>query len=881
MSTTEEANEASFHLLREHGNQAFRNKDYRKAVDLYSDCLLLSPTDHQLLSNRSAVYLELGYLEDAYQDAKECVSLSGSYWPKAHYRLGNVLIRLERWSAAVEAFKTGLALDPTNTALRKKVVISAHELETRSLRLQSQLAMFRRDAIFRLKRSRQAEAKEALIAQYKESMTCPNWELEEYEWRPTFLSSMKLERTCSAVFEEDSCSKILMPFLKSLSDLATPKDCIEILMDGDRLEFYEQELKSAIASKSGCHVVVVGYWSCILGLIAAKNGAEKVTCIEQCQSMYNLTKAVLEVNKALLCNLCPIDVLPVDVYHSTGSQTVSEEDHQRIFVQEADVFVSDLFDHSVLDCGILKVLDHARKEFLKKDCVVIPSAVEISATMVDTTMSKVSSFDFSCLDKYQWHLHHQKLPKKRRTAYKQLTSVFQLLRIDFQNESVQETPLDFTVSTVIKQSQEILPLTSYLQFPLGGTFNGVLTGLKLEGSPHHGRALTSWTTDLKGDSLTHRTGSSISLGLQYIDGLKINTGNEIALKVFQDDCLFYVSILNSEECIPRHALLPNWHFDMLRDSVRNQFYQEAIQSAIELKQESSASSEVHVLDAGAGSGLLSLIAANSGASRISAVEYPGHISDLCEETVITNGLFSRIQVIPKAIKAVSESDLGTKADILAMEVFDCGLIGEGALHIIHSVWKELMKHDAVMVPCGAALYVQPMQLNRVSKCAGFDVSIANAFRWRPEYEEINLGDENHNSIPLGHPCKAFSFDFYQIEECLENQKSEMEFTATQSGILNAVVFWFELFLDDERTLSTSPYDGNSKSTWGQAVQWLQEREVVKGTRIYLLAKHDTNGFSFEVLNKDLRETGIPLVDPSWKAKFEITQSMNTALVIDY
>lgn len=317
-------------------------------------------------------------------------------------------------------------------------------------------------------------------------------------------------------------------------------------------------------------------------------------------------------------------------------------------------------------------------------------------------------------------------------------------------------------------------------------------------------------------------------------------------------------MLKDEEPIPHHALLPEWHFDMLRDTVRNQNYQDAIQAAIEFKQESGIS-EVHVLDAGAGSGLLSLIAAKynkelqqillfirCGAHKVSAVEFPGHISDLCEENVVMNGLYPKVQVIPKAMNAVSASDLTSKADILTMEVFDCGLIGEGVLHILNSAWKSLLKEDAIVIPCGAALFAQPMQLNRVGKVAGFDVSLMNTFKWRPEYEELDLCDSDHHCLPLGSPCKVFSFDFYQIEDCLEHQMNKVEVVVNQTGILNAIVFWFELFLDDERTLNTSPYSGNIEKTWGQAVQWVKEREVEEGTRIQLQAKHDTNGFSFEV-----------------------------------
>lgn len=130
---------------------------------------------------------------------------------------------------------------------------------------------------------------------------------------------------------------------------------------------------------------------------------------------------------------CPINVVPVDIYHCTGSQEQTEGDQQRVCVEDADIFVSDLFNHrywifrlfrflkclhfvfcdSVLDYGILKVLDHACKEFLKNDCLVIPSAVDVSAVVIDTTMFSIADFDFSCLNRYQWHLHHQKVSRKR------------------------------------------------------------------------------------------------------------------------------------------------------------------------------------------------------------------------------------------------------------------------------------------------------------------------------------------------------------------------------------------------------------------------------------------------------------------------------------
>lgn len=59
---------------------------------------------------------------------------------------------------------------------------------------------------------------------------------------------------------------------------------------------------------------------------------------------------------------------------------------------------------------------------------------------------------------------------------------------------------------------------------------------------------------------------------------------------------------------PRHAHIPRWHFDMVLDGQRNAAYQVAITRAIELKR-AAGEETIHVLDMGAGSGILSLMAA--------------------------------------------------------------------------------------------------------------------------------------------------------------------------------------------------------------------------------------------------------------------------------
>ena len=290
-----------------------------------------------------------------------------------------------------------------------------------------------------------------------------------------------------------------------------------------------------------------------------------------------------------------------------------------------------------------------------------------------------------------------------------------------------------------------------------------------------------------------------------------------------------------------------------------------------------------------------------GADLVSAVEFPGHVSDLCEENLLRNGLYHKVQLIPKAIKNVtatgdSTSDMKSKAQILVMEVFDCGLIGEGALHILKHVHENLLVSNAICIPCGASLYAQPVQLDAVRGVHGFNVDALGALRRSSEYESIDLSTKSQEDLrALAEPALAFSFDFYEIRSCLEAQSTDLVFSAKTDGCFNAVLFWFDLYLDEEQTLTSNPYISKPSTKWKPAVQWLPECVVKKGQSITLRASHDTRSFTFKVavspflcalkpasqVLEDL-ESGIELsTAPApdwWQNKLNNAQSLHSHLV---
>lgn len=87
-------------------------------------------------------------------------------------------------------------------------------------------------------------------------------------------------------------------------------------------------------------------------------------------------------------------------------------------------------------------------------------------------------------------------------------------------------------------------------------------------------------------------------------------GDTVLVRLRQDaGQLHFSSVEGSAR--PRHAHVPRWHFDMVQDALRNTAYEQAIRRAVELKRAAGAK-EVVVLDMGAGSGILSLMAARLG-----------------------------------------------------------------------------------------------------------------------------------------------------------------------------------------------------------------------------------------------------------------------------
>ena len=135
-----------------------------------------------------------------------------------------------------------------------------------------------------------------------------------------------------------------------------------LIADKVRNDAFYAALKKVI--KPGETVVAdIGAGTGLLGLMAAKLGAKTVYLYEAAE-VAGVAAAILKANRAKNCHLMPC--------HSTEMQDPPQ----------ADVVVSETLGNYALEENIIATLADARKRFLKRGGVIIPSAIQQSVAPV-------------------------------------------------------------------------------------------------------------------------------------------------------------------------------------------------------------------------------------------------------------------------------------------------------------------------------------------------------------------------------------------------------------------------------------------------------------------------------------------------------------------
>jgi stress-induced-phosphoprotein 1 len=102
--------------LKDLGNAEFKAKNFEKAIEIYTDALNETPTDHTILGNRAMAYSNLQKFEEMLKDAEKCIEIKPD-WGKGYHRKGAALHKLGKFEESAEAYSKGLSIDPKNASM--------------------------------------------------------------------------------------------------------------------------------------------------------------------------------------------------------------------------------------------------------------------------------------------------------------------------------------------------------------------------------------------------------------------------------------------------------------------------------------------------------------------------------------------------------------------------------------------------------------------------------------------------------------------------------------------------------------------------------------------------------------------------------------------
>ncbi|XP_023335504.1 protein arginine N-methyltransferase 9 isoform X2 [Eurytemora carolleeae] len=287
------------------------------------------------------------------------------------------------------------------------------------------------------------------------------------------------------------------------------------------------------------------------------------------------------------------------------------------------------------------------------------------------------------------------------------------------------------------------------------------------------------------------------------------------------------------------TLLDRWHFPMLNDRDRNSKYRRAIHNKIQGGCKT-------VLDIGTGTGLLSLYAAEAGASRVYACEASEVMAITAADVFRLNPGGNVIKLLPKLSTDLTHEDIPEHVQLLVTETFDAGLLGEHVLQSLQHAWSNLLIHPSSPVsgipnptfsssrtiPAGADFYICGLESKYIRNQTKYakdrygyldtqNLDIRSHLLSQNPREPYT--SESLSSIPGGYklltkPNLLFSIDFNnktEVDELsLVGRVSAVDLPVSENGDLDALVGWFTLHLDENERINTEP---GSETCWQQAI----------------------------------------------------------------
>ncbi|GAB6021161.1 hypothetical protein CHUAL_003792 [Chamberlinius hualienensis] len=110
---------------KEEGNEAYKRKQYKDALEFYNEAIELSPLQASYYGNRAACYMMLGMIPLALEDARQSIKLDETF-VKGYIRESKCHLALGDIAAAERPLQRALQLEPKNKLITAELVNVRH-----------------------------------------------------------------------------------------------------------------------------------------------------------------------------------------------------------------------------------------------------------------------------------------------------------------------------------------------------------------------------------------------------------------------------------------------------------------------------------------------------------------------------------------------------------------------------------------------------------------------------------------------------------------------------------------------------------------------------------------------------------------------------------
>jgi protein arginine N-methyltransferase 1 len=250
------------------------------------------------------------------------------------------------------------------------------------------------------------------------------------------------------------------------------------------------------------------------------------------------------------------------------------------------------------------------------------------------------------------------------------------------------------------------------------------------------------------------------------------------------------------------------HRWMLGDEVRNEAYRDAIAKVVRPGD--------RVLDMGAGSGILSIFAAQSGASKVFAVERTS-IADVAREMIAQNGVADRVEVLRGDLEDV---ELPGPVDVIISEWMGGMGIDENMLAPLVIARDRWLSEGGTIIPARVTAFLAPMWVPEIAQ---------ELSHWRSRPHGVDFGpiaERTANETVMAQfpvttddllaaPQAMWSHDAHTCTLATADASfaATCTFVAARSGRLSALAAWFDAELCEGVHLTNAV--GQPDTHWGR------------------------------------------------------------------